>query len=131
MSELLKLAERCEKAGGPDRVLDAEIYIAVRDNLPQMAALTVSGDVSDHVPKVTASLDAALTLVPEGWSKFFTQFPGLPAEASTFECRADSKGKFWHGTDMADSGRVKAATPALALCAAALRARASMEADCA
>lgn len=48
MSKLIDLAERCEKATGPDKVLDFDIADAV-------------GACYSY----TASLDAAVTLVPE------------------------------------------------------------------
>mgnify|MGYP003532425894 FL=1 len=101
---LLALALRCEKAEGPDRELDAAIM--------RLFANSVESDDGDwwygphdemprKVPAFTASLDAALTLVPEecGWMVM-----GCAAKVG----RQPSRG----------------ATPALALASAALRARA-------
>src|SRR5688500_8077881 len=51
--ELLELAECCERATGPDSELDAAIHHAV--------------PMGVFVSDFTASLDAAMTLVPEGW----------------------------------------------------------------
>lgn len=55
MSDLLKLAERCEKATGPDRDLDATIERVLRN-------------YSTPLPLYTASIDAAMTLAVQGIS---------------------------------------------------------------
>jgi len=101
---LLALAERCEQAAGPDRELDARIYILITGGSADDADYAATDpDVTCNPPPYTASLDAAVTLVPEGC--------GWMVMSSA------AKVGVWpsHG-----------ATPALALCAAALRARASM-----
>jgi hypothetical protein len=98
---LTALAERCEQATGPDRKLDREIELAV---MPER----VDPEPWETLAAYTASLDAAMTLVPEGC--IVTIGGGLGIGTSAIEV----------------SGRIfarKAATPALALCAAALRAR--------
>ena len=111
------LAHRCEQATGPDRELGKGVLKACGwteviafghswlrpDGSPLMAS---------SLPDPTASLDAALTLVPEGW-QWEVQGRGLALVH-------DGK-KFIH--------KGRAATPALALCAAALRARAAMQAQ--
>ncbi len=117
---LLALAERCEAATGADREIDAK--------LAGIFSHSVESDDGDfwwgahdslpvRVPAFTASLDAALTLVPEGWQWVVSQQLGQPFAG----CGGSPTGGWlaWH---------VDAATPALALCAAALRARAAMEA---
>ena len=100
MSALLELAERCEAATGPDWELDGEIHRVRGLNL--------------HASQIsyTASVDAALSLVLEGscwrivgWPKATT----TPRYGALVEGARDSFG----------------ATPALAICAAALRARAA------
>jgi hypothetical protein len=94
---LLELALRCEATTGPDTALDLEIRDAL--GLPWRA---------DHL-RYTASLDGAVTLVPEGAQWTLTvDGPRFLAHVSGFTATA--------------------ATPALALCSAALRARASQEA---
>ncbi len=50
--ELLKLAERCEQAEGPDRDVDLSIMRWVKN----------IGGPSENAARYTASLDAALTL---------------------------------------------------------------------
>lgn len=112
---LLELADRCEKATGPDRGLDIAIY----------RALSYIGHHGWHpmdrdaAPRYTACLDAALTLVPEGslWSVCDMEH-GPFAQV----IRPMPGGGFVDGLTSAASDR-----PALALCAAALRARAAME----
>lgn len=96
--ELRALAERCEQATGASYVLDSEIWAAT------------SAQTEIVPPAYTASLDAAMTLVPEG-------------------CRLTHLGQApwgrWNAS--VDSVNGNAATDALALCAAALHARANRE----
>jgi hypothetical protein len=75
----------------------------------------------DHaVPRYTASLDAAVTLVPEGCDWHCQSNPSVSAcWASVSPMKVDSKLQEW------GSGMRRASTAALALCAAALRARAA------
>ena len=77
---LRELALRCEAATVPDRALDAEINVAVR-GFPEKAYQQKNGMRPKGTPDLdrmefvrqwgvsgfTSSLDAALTLVPEGW----------------------------------------------------------------
>lgn len=96
---LLALADRCESATGPDRVLDSEISKAAfpRRLIPS---------------PYTDSLDAALTLVPD--------------HCSWDVGNCDPNGSPWACiTRGADDYPGKAATAPLALLAAALRARAA------
>jgi hypothetical protein len=88
MDDLLKLAERCEQAAGPDRAIDDAIWFDVLGNCLHETKL-VERDVSLNADwqeidliqqcskcgtfnlgrpfrRYTASLDAAMTLVPEG-----------------------------------------------------------------
>lgn len=135
---LIELAERVEKADGPDRGLDALIAIALDPErqvivdhepgrFPRKAiygpvtklvpmAEANGEDAADYInaPRYTASLDAAMTLVPEGhnWA----------VEHST-----DGDGAWCYDKNVNNTGPSLAATPALALTAAALRARAAQE----
>ena len=79
-ADLIALAERVERAEGPDRELDAEI--APLKGLRRVDEGQPLGRVwYDHrghgvpLPAFTASLDAAMTLVPEGWSMRFAWCP--------------------------------------------------------
>jgi hypothetical protein len=106
---LLELAERCENVSGPEYGLEFDIALALRRDA--------------HPPKpYTASLDAAMTLVPEG----------LGWVAGYGRCSADEKlsaamiaPSALHPFDPVQEpiAVAEAASPALALCAAALRAR--------
>jgi hypothetical protein len=112
--QLLSLAYRCEHATGPDRELDGAIHSALPsplgvDRAKAMAAVGVYG------PEYTASLDAAMTLVPEG-TLFNAGHSG-----------DDKPGRF-NAVVMPAKGKTQyaeASLAALALCAAALRAQAA------
>ena len=141
---LLALAEKCEAATGPERAIDGAI-----DRL--MFERPTDGDYDDaeraiwrlndgwsgilirgdgfargafYAKEYTASLDAAMTLVPEGWGWLVSQ-PNEKAIASGL-LKKDTPvmGEVQYGYDQRYT--VAAATPALALTAAALRARAAM-----
>jgi hypothetical protein len=128
---LLALAERVEGLDGPDRELDALIRCALfapagafirqspingawciyETGLNGKERLWEARGLSQlqRLGAFTASIDAALTLVPEGW-----QF-----EIEIRPCQALVIGEGVH--------RSIAATPALALTAAALRAHAETQ----
>lgn len=137
-SRLEQLAGQCEAASGADRDLDALIACAIGDlsKHPKwvqrwQGALTPYPGKPGYVAhvsgvwwssaKVTASLDAAMSLVPEPdddpGEKFRLEAyndPGVLPE----HVRASA----W----VPGAPRVYAATPALALTAASLRSRASL-----
>ena len=129
-TELDALIARLEAASGPSRGLDALISYAVKgqwalmdgdEKLARMDKFTAAVEscdeekiaVADHF---TASLDAALTLVPDGfhWSVYDTD-GGTDANAQVEPPNFSTAP--WNGTSK---------TPALALCIAALRARAAL-----
>jgi hypothetical protein len=134
MSTLLELADRCEKATGPDRELDCEIVVAVgggeivwkQANYTMEAypahrvpsANHLGGFANEPVPAFSASLDAAMQLVPEGyvWGAGSWGNPDTEGPWAWCATKQDSKDN--------DLDYGKATTPALALCAAALRAQA-------
>jgi len=134
--ELLAMAERCEKAEGADREIDEIIAAALSDAVREVqsdgrsAYYHRSGSpwmcVAVPNPGYTASLDAAMTLVPEGWRLanlaewigWIMREKGAWRVALTGLTPSRSRIEVEH-----------AATPALALCAAALRARAAMEVE--
>jgi hypothetical protein len=114
--DLIELAESCEQASGPDPYLDEAIMDALFEPRPfvQLAnapegtgfkAWRVDGHTQSRF-RYTASLDAAVTLVPEGMA---------------FVVGFNVSGEHFASVDF-DHQRI-AATPVLALCAAALRAR--------
>lgn len=150
---LLALAERVEAAMGPDRELDFYIWAAIEgvtnitepseghpmtpgrggrvegigpDGLIHLYGFVDPGQLQrnwmpyggeDRYPTFTASLDAAMTLVPEGWD---------------WSAGTQGNGKRGHSFLLYRQEGARetvidpdAATPALALTAAALRARAA------
>ena len=103
MTDLNTLADRIESLTGPSREVDLEIH-----NSPFPPSLHYR--LSANTPAFTASLDAAMALVPEGCARHIEWCEGH-IEAAVF---------------LPDSPNLRhgyAATAALALCAAALRAR--------
>lgn len=122
---LLALATRCEQAPGPDRELDLAICRLAMSSEPLGHAAGISDDVwrgsgldsltAAIIPHYTASLDAALTLVPVGHA---------------LSLHVDADGTVHAGVmpddgDGCDDARRCGATPALSLTVAALRARAA------
>jgi hypothetical protein len=116
---MVALADRCEAASGPDRELDAKIARETGAVNPRTARAGFGFGYVDRgqwacsfVPAYTASLDAAMTLVPEGCSFDLVNRLGCTTvrifnrDGPLTDCR-------------------RAITPALALCAAALKARSS------
>ena len=103
---LLDLAERCEAATGPDLALNDAI---ARARSKWEGRLVWSGLSRPY----TASLDAAMTLVPEGWERIETTSLNY------------TDGSVRHYAAVNFMQPSKAAAPSLALCAAALKARAT------
>lgn len=152
MSEMLELAERCERLEGPDREADLEICLLLSpdsdlanriansrrglDGKPGASWDISSGAVLYEVrneigvcwanggipvPRYTASLDAAMTLVgPMQLSKVGELWDGTIkcGWATVHNYSNTERGMMWD-----DQHDVCAKTPALALCAAALLAR--------
>ncbi len=116
---LLALAERCEQATGPDKELDFTIDGFMLKHGPETDRIRNPR----YVLPYTASLDAAVTLVPEGW-----RWKAILRDS----IRGENTGEgYVHNGRLHMTGDYRgfsnfAATPALALCAAALRARAAM-----
>ncbi len=123
------LIARIEAAEGPDRELDADIHLALHPEhlvAPWMRGTPAwQSHIFFHATKqwtiearrYTASLDAALSLVPEGWDYCLCKGWGEPAVVS-----------------IAPSGdvfeiTVQSATPALALTVAAMRAQMAMRVE--
>lgn len=120
-SELIALAERVEAATGPDRELDECIGMAIGlKNTMRVGHECLGTDrvVPVRCPTFTASLDAAMTLVPEGCDWSVDNFDG-----------ANGKPSAWVHVRKSSAAieQVTGATPALALTAAALRARAAAQ----
>lgn len=125
-SDLLKLADACEAATGPDRELDREIapLIGLRIVNEGHPIGRVCYDENSHgvpLPAFTASIDAAMTLLAPG-----TLWAVGSMEDGPFArlCWPQPDGGFTGGYFEAE-----AATAPLALCAAALRARTQATGD--
>lgn len=130
-TQLEALALRVEAASGVDRELDALIACAVNDRCAagahkEMPSRNDAAEGSGYVlhcyaggqsfqraRPFTASLDAAMTLIPAGW---FTRM--ATEDRHSHSWRWDLRGGF--GVEAS----ARAATPALALTSAALKARA-------
>lgn len=140
-SALLALASRCEQLTEPDRELDAKIAVALfggeiiwktanwtMDPYPVRRVQNlayIGGYQNAAIPAYTASMDAAVTLLPAEQPRNLR--PGTwwwMLETWPDECRASVH--YENGDPAVLEESAKAATPALALCAAALRARAEM-----
>lgn len=149
--ELLRLADRIEAASGPSRELDASIawatgrfdrfkigmgdYMTValqgvnNAGMAEVHVISPSGgriSYSDDPPHYSGSLDAAMTLVPKGWN----WGASLRAHQDDAQAWAENGKSAFVGTGFRPNPERQwfdtvAATPALALCAASLRARAS------
>lgn len=81
MSDLSTLIARLERATGPDRELDVLIFKSRPDLVDERHCvswcrmegrtdLTRDDFIAAWAPEYTASLDAALTLVPKGWALY-------------------------------------------------------------
>ena len=123
---LTALAERVEAASGPSRELDAEVGRAL-SVAPKIVPVYKRGHYTggdpvklrdkEEWPRFTASIDAALTLVPNGWPKRLSEIRfGM------------WRVEMWQGDKSfkspPDIDQVAASWP-LAVCAAALRTRAA------
>jgi hypothetical protein len=115
-NKLDELADRVERLTGPDREVDAAIMRLFTNSVESYDGdfwYGPHGTIGEPVPAYTASIDAALTLVPEGWAWMAGCAAGEGFFASLAimdeECRAPEVD-------------VTASTSALALTAACLRA---------
>jgi len=122
---MTELARRCEETEGPSYALEHSIYKTVNpDGYQRRVDTLLAGPMGPRLspvdydgyivpPAYTSSLDAAMALVPEGWlwqvELIGHQTKGRIGAAMVWLKHRQVK----HG---------KAATPALALCATALRA---------
>lgn len=129
MSDLI---ERLEKATGADRLLDALLDIALDKGCPAWAQdtgqLTPDGDcvrVSPtgagwYPPRYTASIDIAMTLVPDGFAADVSRYTSGSGDARLWQGDRHV-GPYGTSTWLGD---VRPASPAIALCIVALKARA-------
>ncbi len=117
MNKLLALADRVEKLTGPSRQIDGEIY-ATLSGLDFPAGDNEKGRITRQVRMdcakfYTGCMDAARSLVPEGW---FTKL--AMEDRHSHSWRWDLRGGFGYEVS------ARAAIPSLAITVSALRARA-------
>lgn len=136
--DILALADRVEKAEGPSYALDCAIWDAIYpgERVARFEKLTAKGqpyhkrlgpaDLDGYVQPLrafTASLDAAMTLVPENHAVDLTMWGAMwggKHRARVLPLHKDGERWLHHGSD--PHFCVNASTPALALTAASLRA---------
>ena len=111
MSEIARLIERLEKLGGPDRNVDDAIWMATKPPA-QHDKFALDILAIPVAPRYTASVDTAMTLVPEEWKKdiWMQRYGGHHWQVTLHIPSNQQDGRSVH-------------LP-LALCIAALRARA-------
>ena len=128
------LAERCEKATGPDRIIDGLIYMAMQSNPPAYWEASASGLIwawNSPPPhpagtggrwacpdEFTASLDAITALI----EKELPQSEDCWSVGALHTCQPPWVGGVWGDDEKEVWARGR--TPALALCAAFCRAMA-------
>jgi hypothetical protein len=118
---LKSLADRCEAATCGSRELDAAIARAVRHQPVGLSSVTFPHDpTTERFARYTTSLDAAMTLVEQP-PEDLGEYVSLSLWDSSGVYPEHVRATAW----VRGAARVYAATPALAICAAALRARAS------
>lgn len=125
----LDLAERCQQASGPDYFLDSAIHRFVvapehkRWTFDHMGDLDkcwlwgdpkIDEDWDKPAPAYTGSVDAAMQLVPDAERDFHLLRSSISMDMGRKDWRCNIGGF---------RGKGAAITPALAICAAALRAR--------
>lgn len=106
-----ELIERLEKAEGPSYALECDIAKHVDDY-----------SVRKSVPNYTASIDAALTLVPEGMC-YSIEMRGNYVCAEVFRYRWGLTGGKYDIYFSEEGGHFRDPSPAITLCIAALKAQ--------
>jgi hypothetical protein len=114
--DLLRLADEVAAATGPDRELDEAILIAIGGKKKSADWWLGFAYIGRVIPAYTASLDAAMMLLRPEWG--YEQ--RRPSDLGTHGCSVE----IWWVPAFPQKVHAIAATPALALCAAALKARA-------
>ena len=114
------LADRLEIATGPDLEIDLRIAMLFHPEWQDIYEGNVAGYVKHGLhPAYTASQDAAMTLVPDGWIADILVNADRSAEVTVGHL--DERGYYDREEQWA-----KRPSVAIALCAAALRARAHL-----
>ena len=112
----MTLIERLEKATGPDRELNADIAEAIGVTVIRMPLSGPHDGNGAMIADYSDSIDAALTLVPDGWGRKCEFGPGFNNSVTVGHVGADGlydKPEQWASHE----------SEAIALCIAALKAR--------
>lgn len=129
------LIARLEKVTGPDRALGDDVLLACGWGMDEVGEgpdrkILWCGPVEEYLdgdqPDPTSSIDAAMTLVPEGWAWFVQRIGDLPQhpEYSSYgDVRLWIPAQRTKGLAVESVDVRSAPTPAIALCIAALKAR--------
>lgn len=128
LREIDDLIARLEKATGPDRQLDRDIATALKISWSSDEDGNFGGyNIMPRRCHFTESVDAAITLVPEGWGwsiRVGGRYPDGRTLNPTAELAEPIETKFGAGVGV--RGQADASTPAIALCITALKARAAI-----
>lgn len=119
------LIERLEKATGPSRELDGALFEIATGKSPYFNTVPYRAGGAPQrkmmsVPAYTESIDAALTLVPEGWT--VANIGQNDSKGWWAELRRGFQTSY-DRVELSNIG-LRELGPAIALCSAALRARA-------
>lgn len=124
MTDLLKLAERCEGAEGPDRDIDLEIARMRGVTVMRRNYEDTANEEYTHW-RYTTSIDAALTLVPDGYGLSVQRYWIARSDSPVWSTAIVTGGvpgtprRVFEGFDTPNA--------ALAICAAALKARSASD----
>jgi hypothetical protein len=124
MNKMLELAERCEQAVGRGAEFPKKLFVEAHDLIWPVPTTGPRGFFT--LLDSGGFIDAAMTLVPEGcsatiWTAGPRGFTTGPA-ARLFSYPRDSEAEGGYAIRALSDHEITAATPALALCSAALRA---------
>jgi hypothetical protein len=119
-----ELIERLSKATGPDHAIDIEIA-RMRGVTVMMQNDDGNGSHEDTYWEYTKSIDDALTLVPEGWGWQVSNRAPVPHTGRAFIHNNERPfvGLAASPNPLRRTEEHTAATPAIALCIAALKAQ--------
>lgn len=130
MTDLSALIERLEKATGPDREIDAEIFLTLNPTWRAYPRHDLDGQIGWQTPRdgraflskhYTGSIDDALCELPKGWEPHRLAFPQGKGRTFAFEIFPPSGHPQWAKGSICEQGN----TAPLAICIASLRARAA------
>jgi hypothetical protein len=121
VSDLLKFADRCEEVESGSFNLDKAILAALGFTWRGMAYWSREEKMWKGPTNFTTSIDAAMTLVPDGCSADTQQRKRIHSPPAVYIERAWAQIETLDGTEFI--GNAVAVSLPLAICAAALRAR--------